>query len=129
MIMKSVLLIVTLLNLESASVSALGHSNEPSAVQQAEQGDNTQIRTFTGTVWMNGGKFVLRDESQKAWYQLDDQRSAARFEGKQVRVTGTLDATNGAIHVLNIEEDPIRRGSLVISANPAVDVVLRKEGD
>jgi hypothetical protein len=88
--------------------------------QQFQQGDDTQIRTFTGTVWMNGGQFVLRDESQKTWYLLDNQRSAARFEGKKVRVRGVLNAENDAIHVLGIEEDPIHRGSTAIPANPAV---------
>lgn len=50
----------------------------------------------------------MRDELHKVWYQLDDQRWAARFEGKQVRVTGTLDSQNQAIHVQNIEEDPVQ---------------------
>jgi hypothetical protein len=116
---KSVLLIVALLSL-AICVNVSGHSNQLNVLPQAQQGDNTQIRIFTGTVWMNGGKFVLRDESQKAWYLLDDQRSAARFEGKKVKVQGMLNAANDAIHVLGIEEDPIHRGSLVIPANPLV---------
>jgi hypothetical protein len=85
------------------------NTNQRNVPQQAQREDNTPIRVFTGTVWMNGGKFVLRDESHKAWYELDEQRSAARFEGKHVRVTGTLDAANKIIHVEDIEED--RKGA------------------
>jgi hypothetical protein len=72
---------------------------------QGQSGDQTEVRTFTGTIWMNGGRFVLRDERQKHWYQLDvDQQSVAKFEGKQVNVIGTLDAANREIHVQRIEE-------------------------
>jgi hypothetical protein len=125
---KSVVLTVTMLSLAIGfTVSAAAHTNQLNVIQQVEQGDNTQIRTFNGTVWMNGGKFVLRDESHKAWYQLDDQRSAARFEGKQVKVTGTLDAANDAIHVLGIEEDPVHRGSLTIAANPLIALSLHQQ--
>jgi hypothetical protein len=107
--MKSIVLAVAISNVAiGTNVSAAGQTNQLNVFHQIQQGGNTEMRTFTGTVWINGGKFVLRDESHKAWYQLDDQRSAARFEGKQVRVTGTLDSANNAIHVLDIEEDPIQ---------------------
>jgi hypothetical protein len=48
---------------------------------------------------------VLRVETEKAWYQLDAQKWASMYEGKQVRVTGTLDPANKAIRVRVIEED------------------------
>jgi cob(I)alamin adenosyltransferase len=35
---------------------------------------------------------------------LDDQKLVAKFEGKQVKVIGTLDAANSQIHVQRIEE-------------------------
>lgn len=107
--MKSTVLTIAILNLAiGAGVAATAHTNEPGGFAQVQQPDNTQARTFSGTVWVNGGRFVLRDESHKTWYQLDDQRSAAKFEGKEVRVTGTLDRTNNAIHVQDIEEDPVQ---------------------
>jgi hypothetical protein len=37
-------------------------------------------------------------------YQLDDQDRAKRFEGKQVKVTGTVNANTKVIRVQNIEE-------------------------
>jgi hypothetical protein len=67
--------------------------------------DQTEAKVFTGTIWMNGDRFVLRDERQKHWYQLDvDQKLVAKFEGKQVKVIGTLDPANSKIHVQRIEE-------------------------
>ena len=55
---------------------------------------------------MNGGRFVLRDERQRLWYQLEvDQKLVAKFEGKHVKVIGTQAVANSAIHVQRIEED------------------------
>jgi hypothetical protein len=81
-----------------------GAPTHQSAIQ-AQQNDKTEAKVFTGTIWMNGGRFVLRDEHKKHWYQLDvDQKVVAGFEGKEVKVIGTLDATNSEIHVQRIEE-------------------------
>ena len=72
---------------------------------QAQPNEKAEAKVFTGTIWMNGGRFVLRDEHEKRWYQLDvDQKAVAGFEGKQVKVIGTLDAANSEIHVQRIEE-------------------------
>jgi hypothetical protein len=71
----------------------------------SQSGDKTEVKIFTGTIWMSGDRFVLRDEHQKQWYQLDvDQKLVAKFEGKQVKVIGTLDAANSQIRVQRIEE-------------------------
>jgi hypothetical protein len=91
-----------LVNLDSQG--GTGAQTHQSAIQ-AQQNDKTEAKIFTGTIWMNGGRFVLRDEHKKQWYQLDvDQKVVAGFEGKQVKVIGTLDATNSEIHVQHIEE-------------------------
>lgn len=72
---------------------------------QIQSNDKTEVKTFSGTIWMNGDKFVLRDEREKRWYHLDaDQKLIAKFEGKEVQVTGTLDPTTSEIHVQRIEE-------------------------
>ncbi len=77
----------------------------PQVQSQIQSNDKTEVKTFSGTIWMNGDRFVLRDEHEKRWYHLDaDQKLIAKFEGKEVKVTGTLDPTTSEIHVQRIEE-------------------------
>jgi cytoskeletal protein RodZ len=57
----------------------------------------TDTQTFSGTVVKQGDKYVLKDDSGKM-YDIDHQTDVAKFEGKRVRVQGTLDA-NGKILV------------------------------
>ena len=71
--------------------------------QQDEQNKQAAVKTFTGVIAKSGEKFVLRDGSSNAAYQLDDQDNASKFEGKKVRVTGTLDGSNNTIHVQAID--------------------------
>ena len=61
-----------------------------------------QHATFTGTVMRNGEQFVLRETSGQI-YRLDDPRHAQPFEGKAVKITGSLDAEAHLIHVERIE--------------------------
>lgn len=68
--------------------------------------ENADAKVFNGTIWMNGGRFVLRDERQRLWYQLEvDQKLVAKYEGKHVKVIGTQAVPNTAIRVQRIEED------------------------
>jgi Protein of unknown function (DUF5818) len=94
--------VVPIVRLDSIEVG--GSRTQPFAMQ-GQSGDKPEVKVFTGTIWMNGDRFVLRDERQKHWYQLDvDQKLVAKFEGKQVKVIGTLDAANSEIQVQRIEE-------------------------
>jgi len=70
---------------------------------QQDQQNKSAAKTFTGTITKAGDKFVLRDATTNAAYQLDDQDNASKFEGKKVRVTGTLDVPNNMIHVQAID--------------------------
>jgi len=63
---------------------------------------DSAVQTFTGTVVNAGGKYVLRTMDNMT-YQLDDQDKAKEFEGKQVKVTGGLEAKTKLIHVQDIE--------------------------
>jgi hypothetical protein len=63
-----------------------------------------ELKTFNGKISKSGKKFVLEDSSKKATYQLDDQQKAQQYQGKNVRITGTLDAENNLIHIQAIEE-------------------------
>ena len=55
-------------------------------------------QTFTGTVVQQGDKYVLQSENGKV-YDIDHQDQVKKFEGKRVRVHGTLDASGKMIHI------------------------------
>src|ERR1039458_8342077 len=60
--------------------------------------------TFAGTIQKRGENFVLSDLATKTSYALDNQKLASTFEGKRVRVTGTLEKASNLIHVQTIQE-------------------------
>ena len=49
-----------------------------------------------------GSKYLLK-VSIDGIYQLDDQDKARQYEGKQVRIEGTLDANSNSLHIRSIE--------------------------
>lgn len=71
---------------------------------QDQKRQTPQTKTFTGTISKEGESFVLKDDAGKTSYQLDDQQTASKFEGKRVKVTGTLDEANNTIRVQSMEE-------------------------
>jgi hypothetical protein len=78
----------------------------PSHALKLSQNQNTPapvLATFTGTIKKTGDQFVLTDDNSKSSYQLDDQQSASKFDGKKVKIIGTLDASNNTIRVQSIE--------------------------
>jgi cytoskeletal protein RodZ len=79
----------------------------PSAQQPSQTPDNgsksanpssTDSQMFSGTVEKQGSKYVLKDDSGKT-YDIDHQTDVAKFEGKRVRVQGTLDPSGTKILV------------------------------
>ena len=73
----------------------------------AESGQNSgnkaaATQSFTGTVVKSGDTYVLKT-SDNMTYQLDDQARAKDYEGKQVQITGSLDATSNTIKVQDIK--------------------------
>jgi cytoskeletal protein RodZ len=66
---------------------------------QAQSGDAAGSQTFTGTVVKQGDKYVLQDAASGTTYDIDHQDEVKKFEGKKVRVHGTLDASGKMIHV------------------------------
>jgi len=98
----SALLLVAGLGLASSPpIRARNYSMDLPDQQQVQQ---SEIKTFSGRIAKNGPKFVLEDSSMRTSYQLDDQQKAQKYQGKNVRVIGTLDAENNMIHVQAIEE-------------------------
>jgi hypothetical protein len=76
---------------------------EPKAQQQTEpEAQQSTAQSVSGTIVKMGGKYVLETPDNLA-YQLDDQEKASQYEGKHVKVTGTLDRTTGILHVKTVE--------------------------
>src|ERR1700739_3290045 len=65
-----------------------------------------KAKTFTGTIVKRGDNFVLNDVVNKTAYMLDDAEQASQFEGKKVKVTGTVDVASNTLHVETIKEIP-----------------------
>ena len=63
-----------------------------------------EAETFVGTILKDGDNYVLSDAATKSKYTLDDAKKASVFEGKTVKVTGTLDKARNLIHVDTIQE-------------------------
>ena len=59
--------------------------------------------SFMGTILKDGENFVLSDSVSKTKYTLDNPKKASPYEGKTVKVTGTLDTSGHLIHVETIE--------------------------
>jgi hypothetical protein len=64
----------------------------------ADSGAAAGTQTFSGTVVKQGDKYVLKDDSGKT-YDIDHQDEVKKFEGKRVRVQGTLDPSTNKIMV------------------------------
>jgi uncharacterized protein DUF5818 len=69
------------------------------AVAQQQQ---LPVQTITGTIAKEDGKFVLKASDSRT-YLIDDQDKARQFEGKQVKIVGTLDPSTSTIHLQSIE--------------------------
>ena len=80
----------------------LGRVVAPSASLQ--QKPDTQSKIFSGTIVKNGDTYVLSDAGTKTSYVLDDAQKASAYEGKKVKVTGTVDVAHNTIHVETIQE-------------------------
>jgi hypothetical protein len=76
-----------------------------SAVTETQQQHTIQgsLLYVSGTICKaTDGDYILRDASAPGLFWLDDQRLASKYFGKQVSVTGVLDAANNLIRILTI---------------------------
>ena len=58
--------------------------------------------TFNGTIIKNGTRYVLKVSGNSA-YQIDNQGRPKQYEGKHVKIAGTLDADGRSLHITGIE--------------------------
>jgi outer membrane biosynthesis protein TonB len=76
---------------------------KPDTQQRPEpETQQSTAQSVTGSVVKVAGKYMLETEDNIA-YQLDDQDKAKQYEGKRVKVTGSLDRSTGILHVSSIE--------------------------
>jgi FlaG/FlaF family flagellin (archaellin) len=79
---------------------------QPATPQQQQQAQ-PQTKTYAGKIMkLQDGKYALvtgqNSQGQLSGHFLDDQSDASKYEGKKVRVTGTLDMASNTIHVTRI---------------------------
>lgn len=74
-------------------------SASPSSASPSSAGQSGASTEFVGTVVKQGDKYVLQDAASGATYDIDHQDEVKKFEGKRVRVKGTLDPSTKTIHV------------------------------
>ncbi len=100
--MKKAILSVTGALLFALAVPKMASATSLSRMTQQDSQQKTKI--FSGTVIKNGDNFVLTDGASKLSYVLDDAQKASPYEGKRVKVTGTVDVASNTIHVESIQE-------------------------
>jgi hypothetical protein len=74
----------------------------PDTKAPAQEKQGPAAQTLSGTVIKLGNKYVLKTTDQQT-YELDDQDRAREYEGKQVKIVGSLDPTTNMIHITSIE--------------------------
>jgi hypothetical protein len=93
----------------SAFTPGLAAQSSDKAQQQGQQQqDQQENKTFTGKIEkLQSGQYAMitgqTPEGKLSGHFLDDQENAKKYEGKQVKVTGTFDQASNTIHVTNIE--------------------------
>ena len=71
----------------------------PSTETTAQSSQPAAAQSFTGTVVKSGDKYMFQEEASGKTYDIDHQDEVQKFEGKKVKVHGTLDASGKMIHV------------------------------
>jgi hypothetical protein len=66
---------------------------------QAQSAQPTGVQSFSGTVVKSGDKYMLKDDASGQTYDIDHQDEVQKYEGKRVKVHGTLDASGKIIHL------------------------------
>jgi hypothetical protein len=101
---RALLVAAILIAMPPFSTTGLAKSVRARSSTSLQQPLDPKLQTFTGTILKDGEKFVLNDAANKLSYALDDGKKASAYEGKKVKVTGTVDMANNMIHVETIQE-------------------------
>ena len=66
-------------------------TTQPSPNSQSQSAQPTGVQSFSGTIVKAGDKYMLQDEASGQTYDIDHQDEVQKYEGKRVKVHGTLD--------------------------------------
>ena len=77
-------------------------TTSPSTQSPDTSTQQRSAQSFEGKITRSGDKLVLQENASQTAYQLDDQDKAKPYEGKNVKVIATVDATNNTLHVVAI---------------------------
>ena len=87
----------------AASASVRNGVAAAQAEQQQMPGPQTEeARSFVGKVVKHKGKYMLENKAAQVKYKLSDQADAKQYDGKHVKVDGSLDTTTNTIEVTKI---------------------------
>ena len=91
---------------ETAPVSGTPREQQPDQQpgQQVNADDQREssIQSITGTIVRDHDKYVLKAWDKKI-YQVDDQDKAKKYEGKLVKIVGSVELSTNTIHIQSIE--------------------------
>ena len=91
---------------QTPASSQPGQPEQPAQAEKSTaagaKGASPTAQTFTGFISKDADSYVLK-VSETASYKLDSREEAEQYDGKRVRVTGTLDSSINLIHVDKIE--------------------------
>ena len=79
-----------------------GTTNQQQTATAARLSD---AKTFSGKIVKSGDQLVLQDVIGESMYQISDQVRAKFFEGKNVKVTGTVDEVTNTITVTDLKSE------------------------
>lgn len=86
----------------SATPSSPAQSSSTPQHQTDATNPSSSARSFEGKITKSGDSWVLQDKATQTSYKLDDQDKAKQFDGKDVKVMATMDASSNTLHVVDI---------------------------
>jgi hypothetical protein len=90
--------------LEVAAQQPRQHADQSSSQPQQQTNASSQqsSQTFQGKIARADEQLVFWDPSSQTAYQVDDQSKLAPYEGKNVKLTGTVDTKTNTLHVVDV---------------------------
>jgi len=92
------------IGLQVAAQQPRQHADQSSSQPQQQTNASSQqsAQTFQGKIARADEQLVFWDPSSQTAYQVDDQSKVAPYEGKNVKLTGTVDTKTNTLHVVDV---------------------------